>query len=304
MANSNGWGDGSANNAIGWGQGANNAIGWGDIHADSWAGATDVVGITTPPVDADAQAFITAASITDPTQQSAINTLVVDLKGYNIWTKMKAVYPFVGGTSSTHKFNLKNPLDTDAAFRLVFNGGFTHNSNGITGNGTNGYADTKFNPVSQSSNLNSFFMSVYSRTNSNAGNAYEIANADDYSIGTKFTGIITRYSNNNRYIAVGGNYNTANSETDSRGFYCCGTNGSSTQILYKNGSNVLSGTSPQTGFSNCNLAVSAVINLTSIAGYSSKNLAFAHIGDGLTSTEAANLYTTVQTFQTALNRNV
>jgi hypothetical protein len=38
MANSNGWGDGAANNAIGWGQGANKAIGWGDIHADSWAG--------------------------------------------------------------------------------------------------------------------------------------------------------------------------------------------------------------------------------------------------------------------------
>jgi hypothetical protein len=48
MANSNGWGDGAANNAIGWGQGANNAIGWGDIHADSWAGLTDIVG--TPPV--------------------------------------------------------------------------------------------------------------------------------------------------------------------------------------------------------------------------------------------------------------
>jgi hypothetical protein len=80
MANSNGWGDGASNNNIGWGQGANNALGWGDIHADSWAGATDVVGITTPPVDADAQAFITAASITDPTQQSAINTLVVDRK--------------------------------------------------------------------------------------------------------------------------------------------------------------------------------------------------------------------------------
>jgi hypothetical protein len=45
MANSNGWGDGSANNSIGWGQGENNAIGWGDIHADSWAGATDIVGV-------------------------------------------------------------------------------------------------------------------------------------------------------------------------------------------------------------------------------------------------------------------
>ena len=45
MANSNGWGDGAANNAIGWGQGADNAIGWGDIHADSYAGLTDIVGV-------------------------------------------------------------------------------------------------------------------------------------------------------------------------------------------------------------------------------------------------------------------
>jgi hypothetical protein len=40
-----------------------------------------------PAFDPDAQAFITAAAITDPTQQAAINTLVVDLKGYSIWTK-------------------------------------------------------------------------------------------------------------------------------------------------------------------------------------------------------------------------
>jgi hypothetical protein len=45
MANSNGWGDGASNNTIGWGQGADNAIGWGDIHADSWAGLTDIVGV-------------------------------------------------------------------------------------------------------------------------------------------------------------------------------------------------------------------------------------------------------------------
>jgi hypothetical protein len=48
MANSNGWGDGAANNAIGWGQGADNAIGWGDSHADSWAGLTDIVGVSAP----------------------------------------------------------------------------------------------------------------------------------------------------------------------------------------------------------------------------------------------------------------
>jgi hypothetical protein len=46
-------------------------------------------------VDADALAFITAAGITDATQQSAINQLVITLKGLSIWTKMKAIYPFV-----------------------------------------------------------------------------------------------------------------------------------------------------------------------------------------------------------------
>lgn len=48
MANSNGWGDGSVNNSIGWGQGANNSIGWGKSQLDSWSGATDIDGGNLP----------------------------------------------------------------------------------------------------------------------------------------------------------------------------------------------------------------------------------------------------------------
>lgn len=48
MANANGWGDGSVNNNIGWGQGANNTIGWGKSHLDSWSGATDIDGGNLP----------------------------------------------------------------------------------------------------------------------------------------------------------------------------------------------------------------------------------------------------------------
>ena len=52
MANSNGWGDGAANNTIGWGQGANNVIGWGSVYAVSSAGRTDIIGATaTAPVN-------------------------------------------------------------------------------------------------------------------------------------------------------------------------------------------------------------------------------------------------------------
>ena len=255
-------------------------------------------------VDPDAQAFITAAAITNPTQQAAINTLVVDLKGYGIWSKMKALYPFVGGTASQHKFNLKDPRDLDAAFRLQFFGGVTHSSTGVQGNGTNGYADTKFNPVSQSSVQNNFSLSVYSRTNLAQG--FDIGNTDVWSSGSKGTNIATRYSNGNRYINVANNgYGTLNAETDSRGFYCGGTNSSATQILYKNGSNVLSGTSSQSGFSNCNLLIGAVNDLFfGVQQYVSKQYAFSSIGDGLTPTEAANFYTAVQAFQTTLGRQI
>ena len=46
MANSNGWGDGSANNNIGWGKGAINSINWGKSHSLSNAGRTNIVGST------------------------------------------------------------------------------------------------------------------------------------------------------------------------------------------------------------------------------------------------------------------
>jgi hypothetical protein len=55
MANSNGWGDGAANNTIGWGQGANNTIGWGSVYAVSNAGLTDIIGAAaTAPVNTTA----------------------------------------------------------------------------------------------------------------------------------------------------------------------------------------------------------------------------------------------------------
>ena len=80
--------------------------------------------------DADAQAFITASGISG-TEATAINTLVTDLKSANIWAKMKAVYPIVGGTATSHKFNLLNPVDSNAANRLVFAGGVTHSNSPI-----------------------------------------------------------------------------------------------------------------------------------------------------------------------------
>jgi hypothetical protein len=93
-------------------------------------------------LDASATAFTTAAGLTDDTQKSAINTLVKDLKRFNLWSKIKAFYPFVGGSATSHKFNLLDPRDTNDAYRLTFSGGWTHSSMGAQCNASNTSADT------------------------------------------------------------------------------------------------------------------------------------------------------------------
>jgi hypothetical protein len=291
MANSNGWGDGAGNNAIGWGQGANNSIGWGDSHAKSWAGLTDIVGITTDP---DAQAFITAAAITDATQQDAIDALVVGLKTDGIWTKMKAIYPFVGGTASTHKYNLKDPRDLDAAFRLVFNGGWTHSVNGATPNGTNGYADTKLQMQQLSNASNN--ISLYMRTSNTGVKAY----AGVYDL-VRYT--ILGSSVGNYYNSYNAAFGTASGFTNSgllSGNYLSGV-----EKIQKNGVTQASVTIANTASTSTQSYYLSAFNLNGTPSqYASTQLAYASLSDGLTDTEAANLYTRVQAFQTALSRQV
>ena len=302
MANENGWGDGASNNDIGWGKGADNAIGWGSIYANSWAGATDIVG--TPAVDPDAQAFITAASITDPTQQSAINQLVVDLKGYNIWSKMKAIYPFVGGTAATHKWNLKDPRDLDAAFRLRFFGGAVHTSNGVQGNALNAYYNTYLNVNSLPISSNA--AGVYIRTNASEEavdfGAINTSAYDSAQFGSRNTSnqLISRW-----YQASNGLNTTSN--TDSRGFYQLTRRNSSEYITAKNTSKLVvaapaSSVIPSMPF----YGLAAYFVPTAADGFhSSKQIAFHYFADSsLSNTELDNLYTAVQAFQVTLSRNI
>ena len=255
-------------------------------------------GTAAPTVDPDAQAFITAAAITDPTQQSAVNQLVVDLKGYGIWTKMKALYPFVGGTASQHKFNLKDPRDLDAAFRLVFNGGVTHTSTGITFNGTNGYADTKLNENSVCT-VNNTHISIYSRTN-NDGLHCDIGVSDASIIETN---IFAKYLNN-FYPRVNATNNGIANSISSLGLFISNRISSNEVRARQNSAlKLISNNSIQKV--NRNFYIGAMSNSnTNASNYSNRNYSFASIGDGLTDTEAANFYTAVQNFQVALSRNV
>jgi len=252
--------------------------------------------------DADAQAFITAANITDLTQQSAITNLVIDLKTDGLWTKMKAIYPFVGGTATSHKYNLKDPRDLDAAFRLTFSGGWTHSSTGALPNGVNGYADTKLNANTNLTFANTHF-SIYSRTNTTV-NANSIGVFNNVSsiyalaiLGT--TGIqYDAYDYSAHRLVL--------SNANSLGYYIGNVASTTSQKLYKNGSVLGSVTvaQTQTSLPNLNFYLSTR-NDNNVAGaFDIKQLAFSTLGDGLTDTQASNLYTRVQAFQTTLARQV
>lgn len=249
-------------------------------------------------LDTDAQEFLTAVGITDSTISGATNTLVTTMKSDGIWTKMKAIYPMVGGTASNHKWNLKDPRDLDAAFRLQFFGGWTHSANGALPNGTNGYANTFLSP---STNLtaNNTHVSYYSRTN---GSGFDLGNIN----GSNILGLSTGYigvAYSDQY-----NFNTARisqSVANSQGFYIGSRINSTTHKLYKNGS--------QIGTTN-NGAAGTPINLSLFLGslnssgsgtlYSNKECSFSSIGDGLSDLEVLNLYTIIQTFQTNLGRAI
>jgi len=101
-------------------------------------------------VDKDASEVLEAVRSTGViiTQEhkNYVHFIIRELRYSGVWDKIKAMYGFVGGTASSHKWNWKDLRDLDVAYRLTFPNGMTHNSNGIQGNGTNQYARTFFIP--------------------------------------------------------------------------------------------------------------------------------------------------------------
>lgn len=257
-----------------------------------------------PQLDADATAFILAANITNSTQQSAIYTLVTSLKSAGVWTKMKAIYPFVGGTPSSHKFNLKDPRNDNGAYRLTFAAGLTHSSNGINGNST-GYANTYFNPSNNMSLDNGHF-SIYSRTSISStviyggSGCYNGTSSCMYLSIKRQDGLTFGSLYSDTYSA------SAGTSIDGKGFFNINRQSNSLIKLLKNNSQIGINTNNQTGVTMPSLSLYLCgINYSGFADlFDNKEVAFATIGDGLTDTEASNLYTAVQTYQTSLSRNV
>jgi len=206
--------------------------------------------------------------------------------------------------ASQFKYNLVNPVDSDAAFRLVFNGGWTHSSNGATPNGTNGYADTKISPSSVFSSNDNISLGYYTRDVSTIGLALvaEMGSANlDYSNGVYIVG---RYNGDSKnYTRISSSATNSFVVSATAGLYYASRIASNQYKILRNGNILSTPAIASSGRTSNNMWIGG-INYGIAAEYGIGQCAFSYVSDGLTDTEASNLYSRVNTFQTALSRNV
>jgi hypothetical protein len=239
--------------------------------------------------DTDATAFIQAAGLTgsfldDIRIPSAISYLTQNLKRYGLWSKMRAIYPFVGNSSNSQRINLKNP----SLYPLNYGSGYTFS----TQNGSvPGATITGFNMGVDASTLlspNSGSIGFYTPTN---------VTRSGWTFGnTQFSLVIALYGADTQVY-----YNYSNttgiSRTPVRGFYAMSKTGSFVEGFY-NSSRIYSG-SQSTGSINGTLTFGTGQGTTSDAAFT-----FGYVADSLTTSEVQNLYGIVQTYQTILGRQV
>jgi len=275
--------------------------------------------------DPDAQAFFTAASITDATQKSAVNTLVTDLKAKGLWNKMYAIYPMVGGTTTTCSYNLKNP----SAFQMTFAGTWDVTGGGILPTQVTNpsiYADTNFNCSTHFASPTDTSIGVYCTNPSNNLNTTQglmgVTNALAVSgiaiwVGDRGFDAFTNNSTaggeyiiwSNDYELFEPPYNGGKHYVTGDGFYINSRSNNTSHTAFVRGVDVknITRTTSLGVMPNKTIYLGALNPDGHTADWSTstdKRISFAFIGTGLSASDADNYFECVQKFNTTLLRHV
>jgi hypothetical protein len=213
-----------------------------------------------------------------------------------------AYQPVLGLSSTVYsnhfKYNLKDPRDLDAAFRLTFSGGWQFSQLGATPNGTNGYADTKLIP-NTSLLLDSIHGSSYSRTNgAQLGPLFSSESAGSYNNGFY---IWPNYGSGTISVRVNDDTSTGGTNSSTLGFHLANRTSSSIKKYLRNDVSIVNTTVTSTGLNTSSIYLAASRNNANFTNYEQ---AFASFGEGLTDSEATNLYYLTEELQANLKRNV
>lgn len=253
--------------------------------------------------DADAQAFFDKGvalgeSELSFTTKNAVNAYIVGVKNAGLWTKLRLIRLYVGGTAVWHSINAKSPNSNIATFVNAP----AHNSNGVTWDGISQYADENFNPTTEGVSLNSLGVGYYSRTASKAGgfDMGAVQSSGGYGIFLTLNTTNGYYGRVNEADTVGVGSTTANSQ----GMFTVNRTASNAKEFTRNGISVGTRTTASTSIVNRNIYSGALNNGGTAGGFSAINICFLCVNDGLTTAECLTHYNLIQTLQTKLGRQV
>ncbi len=249
-----------------------------------------------PSGTTEANTFLSAVAAAggtlSPTISAATRTLFTSLVSNNLWDKLSTFYPMIGETQASCKFNGKNPLDTDAAFRLTYAGGINTNSDGLIFNGTNSFADTYWNP---NTNLptTSGHISIYVKTITGTGG---------------WLGVNAGGTPNRFYMGNAGAFNSINSNAEqsfpgtATGFSVMTRTGTTNVQIYNDGV-YNSYADASTSNPSLNAVIGGRNNNGTASNFTNFTINWTSFGQGLNQTESVALTNIITTFQTTLGRN-
>lgn len=266
------------------------------------------------PTDSNARVFISAVinggDYLDNVSRIAIDTLVIRLKRHGLWDKHLAIYPFIGTTASSQKWNLKDPRDADDAFRLTFYGNPVHNAAGIHFDGFSQYIDTHFIPSQVLSNQISASFSFYSIDSLQYSFGYDIGIQSSISSWALSLQYNTSHS---PHVEISGYADPDMALSNTRAYYLVysKTNGSLFDYninLWRNDQEATTSYNnmnhPINSFPNFNVYIGANNGFGTPSLYSSRGTAFVTLGVGNIEYSAAiDNYNDIISFLASLNRN-
>ena len=252
--------------------------------------------------DTDANAYISASGITDALAKESIARLFMDLKNNSLYSRCQAIFPFKGTTSASHKFNAKNPVDTDAGFRLTFSGTATYANDGYTPNGTTGYANSHFLPsANQSVNNNGVTVVLGTNNTPSGSNVFDLGAFQSTSQAT----ILSLKGNNTDYIkrVAINNYLTISyfGANESRGIFSTVRQNSTEGKLFKNSKFLTSGTASGS-LPSIPIGIGALNQNGSYNGFSNQRFQIVIFHEGFSNSEIAKLHSIIDLSETIAGR--
>lgn len=239
----------------------------------------------------------TSQQITGAQFWVAINGMFNALKTNGLWSNGKgvALYPLIGGTAFSHKFNAFSPYDTDPDFRLTYQNAPLHDQLGITFTGNN-YADTHIIPVGDGFDLSTGMCVAFCSTTNSVNPEYVMGSYPNSYYATDSSGL---------YLGLGCSYNLSSPAPNIQGCHIINRQpGVSNSFRYlRNGTIQLTALKSFLNFGATEVLLGAVDDMgTYYYAANGVNLSFVGIFYGLTAAEEMILNSIMVQFQTDLNR--